>query len=305
MKDIVWNGERVSRFVLGTAQLGMDYGIANVCGQPSEKLACEIVKTALGYGVNCFDTAQAYGNSEVVLGGAFKYCEVDPDIKIVSKLSPELQLTDSGTVEQSIETSCQNLGVDQLWCLILHRADWLDVWDEGLGKVLTDAVRRGVIKYLGVSTYWPKEARRALENSDIQIVQVPCNAWDQRMKTAGVFELAKTLNKLCFVRSIYLQGLLIMSTEEVRKRLPKATRISQQWHKLAEGYNLRPLELAIGFAKSLQLPLVIGVDDSAQIIENFSLFEEVELPGKIIEDTRLHVDDEDIIIPSRWKMLRG
>lgn len=305
MKDIVWNGERISRFVLGTAQLGMDYGIANVCGQPSGELACEIVETALRYGVNCFDTAQAYGNSEVVLGRALKYCEAGPDIKIISKLSPELEPTDSKAVEQSIETSCQNLGVNQLWCLMLHRADWLDVWDEGLGRGLTDVVRNGFIKYLGVSVYCPDEARRALENPDIQIIQVPCNAWDQRMKTVGIFELSKSLNKLCFVRSIYLQGLLIMSTEEVREKLPKATWISQQWHKLAENYNLRPLELAMGFAKSLQHPLVIGVDNSAQIIENLSLFEELELPRKIIEDTRLQVEDEDIIIPSRWEILRG
>jgi len=36
MKDTVWNKEKISRLVLGTAQLGMDYGIANVQGQPSE-----------------------------------------------------------------------------------------------------------------------------------------------------------------------------------------------------------------------------------------------------------------------------
>src|SRR4030066_1355820 len=100
MKDIVWKGERISRFVLGTAQLGMDYGIANVCGQPSEKLACEIVKTALEYGVNCFDTAQAYGNSEVVLERALRYCGAEPDIKIVSKLWPKLQPTASGAVDK-------------------------------------------------------------------------------------------------------------------------------------------------------------------------------------------------------------
>jgi aryl-alcohol dehydrogenase-like predicted oxidoreductase len=305
MKDIVWNGENISRLVLGTAQLGMDYGIANASGRPTEKAACEIVKEALDNGINCFDTAQAYGDSEVVLGSVLKYCGADSDIKIVYKLSSKLQPTNSESIERSIETSCKNLGVDQLWCLMLHGADWLDVWDEGLGQTLTDVVRSGLVKYLGVSVYCPDEARRALENSDIQIIQVPCNAWDQRMKTTGVFELAKSLNKLCFVRSIYLQGLLIMSTEEVKEKFPKATEISQQWHKLAESYRLKPLELAIGFAKSLQLPLVIGVDNSTQIIENFSLLEGVELPGEIIEDTRLRVEDEDIIIPSRWNILRG
>jgi len=305
MNYIFWKNNKISILVLGTAQLGMKYGIANVQGQPTEEQACEIVKTALGYGVNCFDTAQAYGNSEIVLGKALKYCGAAPDIKIVSKLSPELQPTDNQSVKQSIETSLQNLGVDQLWCLMLHRADWLDVWGEGLGQTLDNARESGDIKYLGVSVYSPDDAHRALEHPDIQVIKVPCNAWDQRMKTAGVFELAKNLNKLCFARSIYLQGLLIMSMEEVKKKLPKATKISQQWHKLAEYYSLRPLVLAVGFAKSLQLPLVIGVEASAQIIENFSLLEEVELPGKIIEDARLQVEDEDIIIPSQWEILRG
>lgn len=302
MKDITWKGESVSGIVLGTAQLGMHYGIANAGGQPDERLACEIVRTALGCGVKCFDTAQAYGNGEIVLGSALKYCNGKSDIKIVSKLSPDLQPTDSKAVRQSIETSCRNLGVEQLWCLMLHQAEWLDVWNEGLSRVLSDVVRLGLVKYLGVSAYRPDEARKVLENPDMQIIQVPCNAWDQRMKTAGVFELAKSLNKLCFVRSIYLQGLLIMSVEQVREKLPQATGASERWHKLAESYNLRPVELAMGFAKSLRQPLVIGVDNTAQIIENFSLFEKVELPKKAIEDTRLEVDDEDIVIPSRWNI---
>ncbi len=304
MEYVIWNGDRISRIVLGTAQFGADYGIANVRGQPSKESACEVVKTAMEYGVNCFDTAAAYGNSEIVLGRALRNCGAGADIKVVSKLSPDLQPTDSKAVEESIETSRRNLGVEQLWCLMLHRADWLDVWDEGLGRVLSGAVRRGFVKYLGVSAYWPHEARRALENPDIQITQVPCNAWDRRMKTAGVFELAKSSNKLCFVRSIYLQGLLTMSVEEVKKKLPKATMASQRWHELAESYSLKPTEFAIGFAKSLQQPLVIGVDDTTQMIANISLFEKVELPKKIIEDVRPEVDDEDIIIPSRWNAKR-
>ena len=175
MNDITWKGERISRFVLGTAQFGMDYGIANVQGQPSAKLACEIIGEALKYGVNCFDTAQAYGNSEVVLGKALKHCGAESNIKIVSKLSPDLQPTDCEAVEQSIETSCQNLGVDQLWCLMLHRADWLNSWHKGLGQTLCSSKQAGDVRYLGVSVYTPDDARRALEHADIQVIQVPCS----------------------------------------------------------------------------------------------------------------------------------
>jgi aryl-alcohol dehydrogenase-like predicted oxidoreductase len=305
MKYIRWGDERISGIVLGTAQLGMDYGIANVHGQPDEKLACEIVGTALRYGVNCFDTAQAYGSSEIVLGKALKYCKARGDVKIVSKLSPDLQPTDWNALEQSIKDSCRNLGVERLWCLMLHRGDWLHIWDDGLGRFFGDVVKRGLVKYLGVSTYWPNEALRALENPQIQIVQVPCNAWDQRMKSSDVFEFAKSLNNLCFVRSIYLQGLLTMPPEAVGKRLPKAAEASQRWHELAASYNLRPIELAMGFAKSLQQPLVVGVDDTAQVIENISLYESIDLPENVVEDTRLEVDDEDIVIPMSWDVKRA
>ena len=129
MKDIVWNGENISRFVLGTAQLGMDYGIANASGRPTEKAACEIVKEALDNGVNCFDTAQVYGDSEIVLGKCLKRVH-RRRIKIVSKLSSKLEPSDSESIKRTVKESRQNLGVDQLWGLMLHETDWLALWNE-------------------------------------------------------------------------------------------------------------------------------------------------------------------------------
>ncbi|MCJ7778002.1 MAG: aldo/keto reductase [Sedimentisphaerales bacterium] len=312
MKDIVrfdkltinWKGERISRFVLGTAQLGMDYGIANVQGQPSERLACEIVKTALGYGVNCFDTAQAYGNSEVALGRALRYCGAVPDIKIVSKLSPKLQPTDNKAVEQAIGASCQNLGVDQLWCLMLHRADWLDSWHKGLGQTLCRSRQAGNLKYLGVSVYTPDEARRALEYADIQVVQVPCSLWNQRMLHEGIFELAKKKSKLLFVRSIYLQGLLLLSPEDASKKLPAAKWASQKWYELAAQFGMSPKQLSISFGLSLNVPLVIGVESIQQLNENAQLFQQAPLSADVsggIWSGLSPLLNSKIVDPSLWQ----
>lgn len=304
MNDITWKGERISRFVLGTAQLGMDYGIANVCGQPSEKLVCEIVKTALGYGVNCFDTAQAYGNSEVVLGMALRYCGAEPDIKIVSKLSPELQPTDCEAVEQSIEISRQNLHVDQLWCLMLHRADWLDSWHKGLGQTLRRSKQTGGVRYLGVSVYTPDDARRALEHADIQVIQVPCSLWDQRMLREGIFDIAKKKSKLLFVRSIYLQGLLLLSPQDVAKKLPVAKRASQKWYELAAQFGMSPKNLSISFGLSLNAPLVIGVENIQQLNENAQLFQQAPLSTDASEGIRSQMSlflSDEIVDPSLWQ----
>lgn len=291
-------------FVLGTAQLGMDYGIANVRGRPSEKSACEIIEAALKCGVNCFDTAQAYGNSEIVLGRALRYCEAGPDIKIISKLSPKLRPTDSEAVELSIKTSCQNLGVGQLWCLMLHGADWLDSWRKGLGQTLCRSKQAGEVGYLGVSVYTPDEARMALENADIQVIQVPCNLWDQRMLRDGIFELAAKKSKLLFVRSIYLQGLLLLSPEDVLKKLPVAKEASQRWHELAAQSGMSARQLSISFGLSLNVPLVIGLENVQQLNENARLFQQAPLSAKVTEEIWSKLSpllNSEIVNPSLWQ----
>ena len=60
----------MQNLVLGTAQLGMSYGIGNRAGQPDPSRALEIVREARDHGISEFDTAQHYGTSEAVLGEA-------------------------------------------------------------------------------------------------------------------------------------------------------------------------------------------------------------------------------------------
>ena len=304
MDYIFWENNRISKLVLGTAQLGMDYGLANIQGKPTEKEACKIVETAWAHGVNCFDTAQAYGNSEIVLGKALKHCRPSSEAKIISKLSPELQPYDTRSIEKSIEATSQNLGVDQLWCLMLHRFDWLDVWDEGLGQTLVGVKKGGAVKYLGVSVYSTDDARRALMHSDIQVIQMPCNAWDQRMQVEGIFERAIELNKLCFVRSVYLQGLLVLSPSEVAEKLSVASEVAKKWYELTMKFDLKPAQLSLRFGLSLNMPLVIGAENVQQVEDNLKLSEEPQLTFDMIEKIRNEISpllNENITDPRLWK----
>ena len=64
----------VSPIALGTVELGMDYGIPvpGHYGRPSSSAAEQLVGAALDAGINFIDTAQAYGNSEAILGRALR-----------------------------------------------------------------------------------------------------------------------------------------------------------------------------------------------------------------------------------------
>src|SRR5438552_4624627 len=90
-----------NRLALGTAQLGMQYGVANRTGQPDLEVATRIVSTARQAGIRYFDTAQAYGKSETVLGSVFQRIGTG-DVAVVTKLPTQLDTTDADAILRGI-----------------------------------------------------------------------------------------------------------------------------------------------------------------------------------------------------------
>ena len=58
----------IKKTVLGTVQLGLDYGVNNSSGQPSESESQIILDGAHSKGIQWLDTAEAYGNSQSLIG---------------------------------------------------------------------------------------------------------------------------------------------------------------------------------------------------------------------------------------------
>ncbi|MBW1723736.1 MAG: aldo/keto reductase [Deltaproteobacteria bacterium] len=140
--------EAASALVLGTAQLGLDYGVANRTGRPRPEEALEIVRRAWEGGIRYFDTAQAYGESETVLGRCFR--EMMGPARISS-------------VIKEIDASLDRLGVEELWGFMLHRESSLDMGEEALSEMIRELKKEPRFRYFGVSVYSPEYALRALE----------------------------------------------------------------------------------------------------------------------------------------------
>jgi aryl-alcohol dehydrogenase-like predicted oxidoreductase len=62
--------------------MGMPYGIANRTGQPNLRNALAIIRSARDHGIREYDTAQAYGRSEEVLGQALRKIVVGDKAKV-------------------------------------------------------------------------------------------------------------------------------------------------------------------------------------------------------------------------------
>lgn len=199
--------------VLGTAQLGMAYGIANRTGTPSHVEAMALVRRALALGISCFDTARAYGESEARLGESL----AQGCARIVTKIPPldELAADAPATlvieaVRRNIAKSSAALRHDRLDTVLLHRASHLRSHNGLVWDTLLTLCEEGRIGRLGVSVQSPAELRLALSFRAVSHIQLPLNVLDWRWRDStvhGLFEIRPDV--IVHARSIFLQGLLL------------------------------------------------------------------------------------------------
>lgn len=289
--------------VLGTAQFGFPYGIANKTGQPDQEIVTGIVRTAWENGIKEFDTAQDYGISENVLGVAFAELGISKEVNVISKINPELSHYDHQVMVKTLNASLERLGVPSLFGVMLHKEDLLCEWENGIGDILQGFVTSGKVKNLGVSVYSPNRAIEALSIKGLDMIQVPSNILDRRFERQRVFEAAAKTNVQVYIRSIFLQGLILMEPEDLPKRMSFAKPVLAKIKSLSHELNLTIQELALGYLKD-KLPeakLIIGVDTPEQLIKNIECWK-IKPAANLIPLVLKYFDqlDEKILNPALW-----
>lgn len=295
--------------VLGTVQLGMNYGVANKTGQPLISQAIAMVEAAWTEGIRYFDTAQAYGESEKVLGCAFRELKIESEARVVSKLSIDPGSQPKQLVFDSVQASLDNLGVSSLEGLLVHNAAGIKAWHDGLDLSLPKIQRAGLAKHLGASVYTVEEGISCLDNQDISLLQLPFNVFDQSAYQQGLFRLAQERGCLLHVRSIFLQGLLLMESAEFPESLKSAAPWTAKFADLCRGVGLSKIIVALAYAywRSRPFPLVVGAETPEQVLENCRNMKLVlgfgedhlsQLACQI--DHALWVQDRSIVNPAQW-----
>ena len=296
------------RLVLGTAQLGMPYGVANLAGQPDPETVTSIVSAVWSCGVRFFDTAQTYGTSEAMLGRAFTSLCLGEEACVVTKLNAHLQAADTNAILQSLETSLKRLQVPRLWGVLLHREDQLDHWGNGMATTLREAKRMRMIARIGISVYSPERALQALKMDEVDLIQVPANIFDRRMERAGVFECARELEKTVFVRSVYLQGLALMQPESAFNGILCAKEAVTALQQFCAEHKVYRQHFAMDYVRRMApgARLIIGLETGAQALENCALFQNEPLSGSLTQawTTRWPEDIDGLIDPRKWPVTR-
>lgn len=293
----------MKRLVLGTAQLGMPYGIANRTGQPDQAAAEEILGAAWQGGIREIDTAQAYGRSEQTIGDALTALGIGDRVRIISKLHPELDHRNVQDLEKALVRSLRVLNIQRLYAVMLHRESALDLWDSGLKEIMFKLMEAGFTENIGISVYSPEKAVQALQTRGIQFVQVPSNVLDRRFEDSGVFRLAEEEQKHVYVRSIFLQGLLLMPVRELPEAMGWARSTLEHLTRLSRSAGASKRDLAMGYVKRAypNAKVVIGVETLGQLEENIQSWQR-HAPESLIRQVRetFYGISEQILNPGLW-----
>ena len=118
-----------------------------------------VVHAALDEGVTLFDTADSYGESEVMLAAALG--DRRDEVVIATKFATDLRGAngpDWGArgsrryIRKAVERSLRRLGTDWIDLYQMHYPDPLTPIEETLGA-LSDLVHEGLVRYIGHSNY--------------------------------------------------------------------------------------------------------------------------------------------------------
>lgn len=287
----------MNRIALGTAQLGLEYGVTNRSGMPTLKEATRIVREAEERGVATIDTASAYGESEARLGQIGL-----ENFEVVTKISSRQNGTyQPGLLTSSIEASLKRLRIDTLHGALLHNADELQgEFGNAVYQELHSAQSRGLAKLVGISIYRPEQYFAVQEECPIGILQAPFNAFDRSVYESGLLAKVKLAGVEFHARSVFLQGVLLDKAFSTSGYFQRWAETINRWFDYTENVAGGPLAsaLSIPLAEEMVDRVVVGVETAYQLRQILDLIDIGFAPVNI-KFTDL---DPKLINPTMWKL---
>jgi D-threo-aldose 1-dehydrogenase len=285
----------VPRIGLGTVQFGISYGVSNTVGQVTASEVSAILATAHEAGIKVLDTAASYGSAEEVLG-----CALRPDhhFDIVTKTLPLSH--GLREVENRARRSLEYLGRKPAEAILVHAAQDLASPDGPRLWALLQRLRdEGLCKRIGISAYFADRPLELARRYRPEIMQIPFSILDQRLKQNGELASLKELGIEVHVRSVFLQGLLLMDPNNLPANLTHAGPALAATQALIKQAGLTPITAAIGFvlAQDEVDIAIVGVTSRNELSEIVAA-SAAALPG--FDWRACAIDDPVTLTPPRW-----
>jgi aryl-alcohol dehydrogenase-like predicted oxidoreductase len=191
--------------VLGHSNLSVNriglgcMGMSEFYGSFDEHESINTLHKAIDLGVNFFDTADMYGwgANEQLLGKAFKgnWDKIILATKFAVMRGPNGEFLGLNGkpeyIKQACDKSLQNLGVDAIDLYYMHRQD-PNIQIEEIVGAMSELVKQGKVKNLGLSEVSAETLRRAHAVHPISAVQSEYSLWSREPENE-ILEVCKEL----------------------------------------------------------------------------------------------------------------
>jgi aryl-alcohol dehydrogenase-like predicted oxidoreductase len=280
---------------LGTVQFGTAYGVAGRGEAVPEREVRALLAMAWEAGIRLLDTAPGYGDIEQRLdrlAGELRFAVVSK-VPALPRDASNAQVSE--LVASSIGRSLERLA-GRLEVVLFHRGEDLL---ERHGEVAWQAAHAAVAKAgvrLGASCYAPEVAVAIRQRFAAPVLQLPGNALDQRLARPEVVAALRGVE--VHLRSVFLQGLLLMPTARAVARIPASAAALAAWHRWCADRSVEPLQAALGVAKSLPNVryCLVGVDRCEQLEAIIAAWRQAQ-PQR---SEAIATEDADVIDPRSW-----
>jgi aryl-alcohol dehydrogenase-like predicted oxidoreductase len=304
-------GIEVSVLSLGTVELGMEYGIgrADERAKPARADSIALLEHAVAAGINLFDTAPSYGDSERLLGevlGPRTDCYIATKVEVPRDGAG--QLMEGGrvfrAVRDSLERSLANLKRETLDVVQIHNATTEVIRRSEIADALSEAREEGLLRFIGASVYGEEAALAVVESGQYSVLQLAYNLLDQRM-AARVLPAAHTAGIGTFARSALLKGVLTSRARTLDGGLsPLRTAAARAVESLAGSWAELPrTALRFCLSNSAVDTVLVGARNQSELMEALAGVSEGELSAVQKERAKeLALEDERLADPSQWEV---
>lgn len=176
-------------------------GMSEFYGKTDLTESKQVIQRAFDLGVNFYDTADmyGYGENEVLVGDAVKQFRNKVIIAtkcgiMRSKQDPTLRGVNNRPeyIQASCDASLQRLKMDHIDLYYIHRIDPATPIEDSVGA-LSDLVKAGKVRYIGLSEANADTIRRAHKVHPLTAIQTEYSLWYRSPETS-IFNVCRELN---------------------------------------------------------------------------------------------------------------
>ena len=288
--------ESLNQLVLGTSQIGSRYGVTNK-NITNEATASEIVNFCYRNDIKEIDTAIDYENSEKILGN-IGVSEFAISTKL-PKLKEDIEDIENW-INYEITHSLERLNLTSINTFYLHNPkDLKSKSGEKIYKKLEKLKAEKIIKNIGISVYSPSTLMTIINEFKIDVVQFPINILDNRFNTKHIQDELETQSIKVYLRSIFLQGLLLTKSIDHHNYFNKWEAVFLEWENWLNNNKLSAVDVCVNYALSVfkKAKIIVGVSSLNDLKEISNALDQ-KIP-KVPKE--FWSSDIELVDPRRWK----